>query len=195
MLKFKFKIEEEEEEEEKMSLYYNLIFGILIIELILFTIISLPLPSKFRFPLLNFINKPFKSIQFNAVIKCIMIFISILFIDSFNKTYSIEKELSEHGSSNYNPIDKLNINSKRFYNQRNLYLTGFTLFLNFIILRTYSLVNELIDLKKVVRNGYLTDKESSDYEKNLKSKIEEKTDKIKNLKIKAKKLSEDYDNL
>ncbi|GMM34313.1 Yet3 protein [Saccharomycopsis crataegensis] len=174
-----------------MSLYYNLIFAILSAEIILFTIISLPLPSKLRAPLLNAISKPFQSVQVQVSIKSILIFILILFIDAFNKCYSIEQQLKEiPPGAPY--VDRSEIQAKRFYAQRNLYLTGFTLFLTLITNRTYSLVGELIEVKKTVRGGALVDDKAL---VELKEELKAKNEEINSLKEKAKEFSEEYDKI
>lgn len=185
-----------------MALYYNIIFGLLIAEMLLFTIISLPLPSKIRAPLLNAISRPFQSIRVQISIKLILIFILILFIDAFNKASTIQQDLKNipHGAPY---VDRSEVQAKRFYAQRNLYLTGFSLFLTLITNRTYSLVAELIDIKKTVRNGALSDKEAKKIQSVddlnqvavLQEQIQAKEEEIENLKAKAKELSQQYEKI
>ncbi|CCD24747.1 Yet3p NDAI_0D04330 [Naumovozyma dairenensis CBS 421] len=144
---------QQQQQQEDMSLYYSLVFAILVTEIILFAILALPIPSKFRKPLTLILLKPFKIPPIQIALKCILSFILLLFIDSINKVININKELSTT-SSNSNPTpaisssnDRIEILSRKFFAQRNMYLTGITLFLTFIVMRTFTLVNELLDLK------------------------------------------------
>lgn len=154
--------------------------------MLFFTLLALPLPSKIRAPLLNGISKPFQSVQVQVSIKSVLIFILILFVDAFNKAASIDKEL-KNVPVGAPFVDRSEIQAKRFYAQRNLYLTGFTLFLTLIITRTYSLVAELIDIKKTVRGGSLESKDTD-------SKIS-KSDEIAKLKEQQSQLQKKLDAL
>lgn len=187
-----------------MALYYNLVFGLLVIEMVLFTILSLPLPSKIRKPILHAISTPFQKTEFNIAIKCILAFIFILFVDSVNRVNSINEELTGLSTAqNLNPAqqasfnpaaDRSEVQARRFYAQRNLYLTGFTLFLTLIVTRTYRLVAELLSLKEEYRSD--PDHVSSNDEiAQLKSKLKQKDEDLEILKNQAKSLSNDYDEL
>ncbi|KAH3669155.1 hypothetical protein WICMUC_004994 [Wickerhamomyces mucosus] len=185
-----------------MALYYNLVFGLLVFEMVLFTILSLPLPSKIRKPLIKTISKPFQLKEVSIAIRCILVFILILFVDSVNRVGSINEELSGFsakeaslgiGSAALNAFgDRSEIQARRFYAQRNLYLTGFTLFLTLILTRTYKLVAELLELKDQVRNGdasLITELDT------LKVQLSDKNKQIELLKEQSEGLSKSYDDL
>ncbi|KAH3683758.1 hypothetical protein WICPIJ_005277 [Wickerhamomyces pijperi] len=189
-----------------MALYYNLVFGLLVLEMALFALLSLPLPSKLRKPLIQTISKPFQLKEVTIAIRCILVFILILFIDSVNRVSTINEELSGFtakqeniggaaGSVAMNAFgDRSEIQARRFYAQRNLYLTGFTLFLTLILSRTYGLVAELLSLKEQVRAGSEELQVTGDVEA-LKTEIEEKNKVIKSLKEQCAALSGDYDEV
>lgn len=187
-----------------MALYYNLVFGLLVLEMGLFTLLSLPLPSKLRKPLIQTISKPFQLREVTIAIRCILVFILILFVDSVNRVNSINEELTGFvtkqeniggiGSAAINAFgDRSEIQARRFYAQRNLYLTGFTLFLTLILTRTYGLVAELLSLKEQVRDTGDVDLTTSI--EDLKKEIAEKDQLIKSLKDQSESLSNDYDEV
>lgn len=175
-----------------MSLYYNLIFGILATEIALFTVLSLPLPLKFRGPLLLMVSKPFLLVQVQITIKTILVFILILFVDAFNKSYLINQQLKDLPlGAPY--VDRSEIQAKRFYAQRNLYLTGFTLFFTLVTNRTYALVAELLEVKRTVRDGKTSG--AGSLKEALEKEIKEATRQIAALKEQAAGLEKEYDGI
>jgi hypothetical protein len=185
-----------------MALYYNLVFGLLVVEVALFTVLSLPLPSKIRRPLIHGIAKPFQQKEVSIAIKCILIFILILFVDSVNRVNAINEELrgfsqNATGASAQSAsliTDRSEIQARKFYAQRNLYLTGFTLFQTLIVTRTYNLVYELLNLKDEVRSNGAHSTSNEEVTK-LKAELTEKTENLEILKKQAESLRRDYDQL
>lgn len=179
-----------------MSLYYTIIFCILVVEIGVFTLLALPIPTRFRKPLTLVLLKPFRNSTVQVSIRCVLAFILLLFIDAINKVYSINKELS-HDTA-YPAHEKIELLSRKFYQQRNLYLTGITLFLTFIVTRTFALVNELLVLKAKYRaDGETTasgDSKTVSSEE-LKAQIKENEEKIAALKEKAEALEKDSKDL
>lgn len=174
-----------------MSLYYSLIFAILVVEIAVFTLLALPIPTKFRRPLTLVLLKPFKNSNVQVAIKCILCFILLLFIDSINKVYNINKELSVDFAQGHEKIELL---SRKFFQQRNLYLTGITLFLTFIVTKTFALVNELLNLKTTYRKDDNLNKKDLTVEE-LKKLIREKEDMISDLQTKASALEKSSEDL
>lgn len=143
-----------------MAIQYVCAFSILVTEVVLFALISLPLPSKYRAPLLKALSKPFNSESVQIGIKCVFVFIGILFFDSVQRVRKVGDELTirdggllDNHLSNAigGAVSRAEIKSRRFYAQRNMYLTGFCLFLSFVVYRTYSLVFELLEVKEKIR--------------------------------------------
>ncbi|KAK6201038.1 putative endoplasmic reticulum transmembrane protein [Scheffersomyces amazonensis] len=182
-----------------MALYYNLVFGLLVIEMGFFTILSLPFPRAIRRSVLATASAPFRSEQFQIAIKCILGFVLVLFIDSINRVYSVTAEL--HSSTNSGGLqgtimnDRSEIQARRFYAQRNMYLCGFTLFLTLILSRTYSLVGELISTKDKLDNLKAKGGESNPEIEKLKKELADKDEDLQILKDQAKSLSSHYDEV
>lgn len=184
-----------------MALYYNLVFGLLVIEMAFFTILSLPFPRRVRRKVLSTASLPFQSEQVQIAIKCIFGFVLVLFIDSVNRVYAVTAELHSTGPNTNSAVnalinDRADIQARRFYSQRNMYLCGFTLFLTLILTRTYSLVAELTvtkdkldDLKK---NQELNPESESAEIIGLKKDLAEKDTALETLKAQATSLSKDY---
>lgn len=184
-----------------MALYYNLVFGLLVTEVVFFTILSLPYPRKIRRTVLTTVSKPFRNEKFQIALKCILGFVLVLFADSVNRVMSVNSELEGSKANNSGVFhDRSEIQARRFYSQRNMYLCGFTLFLTMILLRTYSLVTELlitkdkVDSLKTEDNIHETDAEDSPELIKLKSELADKDQELKSLKDKAEGLSKDYDS-
>jgi Tfp pilus assembly protein PilO len=90
--------------------------------------------------------------------------------------------------------DRSEIQARKFYAQRNLYLTGFTLFQTLIVTRTYNLVYELLNLKDEVRSNGAHSTSNEEVTK-LKAELTEKTENLEILKKQAESLRRDYDQL
>lgn len=194
-----------------MALYYNLVFGLLVIEMSFFTVLSLPFPRKIRKTVLQTASAPFRNEKVLIAIRCIFGFVLVLFVDSINRVYSVTSEL--HASSpaaqqGHMPHvtgvlnDRSEVQARRFYAQRNMYLCGFTLFLHMILTRTYSLVAELIVTKDKLdtlkanedldaKTKIITEDDTNEL-KALKEKLAEKDEDLEILKNQAETLSNDY---
>lgn len=187
-----------------MALYYNLVFGLLVIEMAFFTILSLPFPRAVRRKVLATASAPFKSEQVQIALKCIFGFVLVLFIDSVNRVYSVTSELHAAAPNTNAPLtgvlnDRSEVQARRFYAQRNMYLCGFTLFLTLILTRTYSLVAELITTKDklddLTVNSALVGKTGADSPEvaQLRTTLASKDSDLELLKEQASSLSKDYD--
>ncbi|EDP44495.1 hypothetical protein MGL_0977 [Malassezia globosa CBS 7966] len=61
---------------------------------------------------------------------------------------SQESHVNERAQGLHDFRSETNYHAKKFYAQRNVYLTGFTLFLSMILARTHSLVLDLINAQE-----------------------------------------------
>ena len=182
-----------------MAFQYVLTFSLLIVEMVLFALISLPLPSTMRRPLLRTLSIPFHTPQFQMIMRCVFVFIGIMFVDSVNRTLKVDRELAGLGpTGDYagigagvggvavgGGVSRAEIQSRRFYSQRNMYLCGFTLFLSLILNRTSSMVFDLLEIKEKWRKLEASGATLSGTEKSTVS-VEEENAKLK-LKIEALK--------
>ncbi|KAI8885371.1 hypothetical protein K501DRAFT_293486 [Backusella circina FSU 941] len=125
-----------------MTIYYTITFGILVTEMVLFGIIVLPLPSRWRHAMLTF---ALKSPSMAKALYALKIY-------TINRLQRIGTEDEGEQQHHHDYSYETNLKAKKFYTQRNLYLTGFTLFLSLILERTSALVLELLkreeELKK-----------------------------------------------
>lgn len=178
----------------KMSLYHGLVFAILVVELVTLTLLGLPLPSKLKKPVISTLSKPFLSPTVQITIKCLLAFILLLFIDSINKVYSVESELDKlkEAGAGVHPQGRMEILSRKFFWQRNMYLTGITLFLTFALTRTVALVWELFELKEEYNSALKSKKdELAPAEKALNEQIESVDEEIARLKGQASALQKE----
>ncbi|KAF9435451.1 hypothetical protein BGZ76_006264 [Entomortierella beljakovae] len=190
-----------------MSLPYTMVFTVLMAEMITFIFLVLPLPFKWRRGMLNFLSKSqiVGSIQY--AIKILFIFVFILFIDSFNRVMKVEVVSRE--SDRHIPHIESNVAAKRFYAQRNMYLTGFTLFLSLILNRTFVMIIDLLrseEKMEIVKKQ--ADQQAKEYErvvaseKKLKKELKDLQDiasghesaknDLENLKKKTSQQQEEY---
>jgi hypothetical protein len=121
-----------------MTLYYSLVFGILVLEMVIFMSLIVPIPFTWRRKLFTFISENPLIAKLQYGMKITFIFILILFIDSVNRVYRVQVELAqakEGGRSGVAGIgtDRMEVQARKFYSQRNMYLCGFTLFLSLIL--------------------------------------------------------------
>ncbi|KAI8972989.1 B-cell receptor-associated protein 31-like-domain-containing protein [Pilobolus umbonatus] len=135
-----------------MAIYYEMTFGVLLVEMITFGFLVLPFPSRWRHAALTFFStSPFMA-KFSYALKITFGFIFILFIDTIRRLQRLEADFAAESNHHHDYGYDTNLKAKKFYTQRNLYLTGFTLFLSVILDRTSHLVLTLSqreeDLKK-----------------------------------------------
>ncbi|KAF2859368.1 hypothetical protein K470DRAFT_258988 [Piedraia hortae CBS 480.64] len=83
--------------------------------------------------------------------KITFIFIAILWVDSLNRVYRVHRELEQAknmaGMAAVAGSERLEVQARRFYSERNMYLTGFTLFLSLVLNRTYTMVLEKLRMQ------------------------------------------------
>ncbi|KAI9893907.1 MAG: hypothetical protein M1814_005460 [Vezdaea aestivalis] len=146
--------------------------------------------------------------------KITFIFILILFLDSVNRVYRVQVELAAATENNAQAgraavlgSERMEVQARKFYSQRNMYLCGFTLFLSLILNRTYIMILDVLRLEEKVKlyegNKKATGK-SSDKLANagdageigrLKNIIKEKDRDIETLKKQSEGLSREYGEL
>lgn len=102
--------------------------------------------------------------------------------------------------------ERLEVQARKFYSQRNMYLCGFTLFLSLILNRTYIMILEVLRLEEKVKQYEGTDKNSKQAQKlavagepgeiaRLKKEIARKDQDIETLKKQASGLHKEYNDL
>ncbi|PVH97672.1 endoplasmic reticulum protein [Periconia macrospinosa] len=141
-----------------MTLYYSLVFLLLVTEMVIFLALIIPLPFTWRRKLFHFISESPIIAKLQYGMKITFIFILILFIDSVNRVYRVQVELaaftkSERGGATVmGGSERMEVQARKFYSQRNMYLCGFTLFLSLILNRTYVMILDVLRLEEEVKS-------------------------------------------
>jgi B-cell receptor-associated protein 31 len=103
--------------------------------------------------------------------------------------------------------ERMEVQARKFYSQRNMYLCGFTLFLSLILNRTYTMILDVLRLEEKVKayeGSSATGGKQSDKLANagnvgeigkLKKELAEKTRDLETLKKQSEGLSREYNKL
>ncbi|PWN48655.1 B-cell receptor-associated 31-like protein [Violaceomyces palustris] len=133
-----------------MTLYYSIVFALLVFEMALFLLLIVPLPFTWRRKLFQFLATNPLVAKAQYALKITFIFVAILFVDAVQRMYKVmtEGETAKDRRGVQDVRTETNYAARKFYSQRNMYLTGFTLFLSLILSRTYSLILDLINTQE-----------------------------------------------
>jgi len=141
-----------------MTLYYSLVFAMLMGEMFIFLALIVPLPFTWRRKLFTFISESPIIAKLQYGMKITFIFILILFIDSINRVYRVQVELAAFSNSDkrggavvMGGSERMEVQARKFYSQRNMYLCGFTLFLSLILNRTYVMILDVLRLEEELK--------------------------------------------
>ncbi|CAH0014414.1 unnamed protein product [Clonostachys rhizophaga] len=196
-----------------MTLYYTLVFMLLMLEMALFMLLIVPLPFTLKRKIFTFISESPLVAKIQYWMKICFVFILILFLDSVNRVYRVQIELiaatenANKGGAGVMGHERLEVQARKFYSQRNMYLCGFTLFLSLILNRTYVMILEVMRLEEKVKSYEGTTKSDTvQSEKlavagkpgelaSLKEKLEKKERDLQNLKKQSEQLNKAYSEL
>ncbi|KAG9238081.1 BAP31 domain-containing protein [Amylocarpus encephaloides] len=194
-----------------MTLYYSLVFVLLVSEMILFMLLIVPLPFTIRRKMFTFISESPLIAKLQYGMKITFIFILILFIDSVNRVYRVQVELAETNKNQGGTVvmghERMEVQARKFYSQRNMYLCGFTLFLSLILNRTYTMILDVLRLEEKVKefegdtsaggkdSAKLAAAGNAGEIGKLKNQLAEKDRDIANLKKQAEGLSREYNRM
>ncbi|KAI5779224.1 B-cell receptor-associated protein 31-like-domain-containing protein [Geopyxis carbonaria] len=184
-----------------MTLYYSLVFFLLVSEMSIFLMLILPLPFTWRKRMFEFIQNSPVIAKFQYGMKITFIFILILFIDSVNRVYRVQRELSDAASQGGRMgqgavmgHERMEVQARKFYSQRNMYLCGFTLFLSLILNRTYTFILDILKLETTVKE--LRSESNERVRNGSEAALLAKKDKeIEAIKLQAEGLSREYSEL
>ncbi|CAK7242587.1 MAG: Endoplasmic reticulum transmembrane protein 3 [Sporothrix thermara] len=165
-----------------MTLYFTLVFMLLMAEMGLFVVLIVPFPF--------------------AVKRRIF---------TVNRVYRVQVELAATTDNNNNGAailgrERLEVQARKFYSQRNMYLCGFTLFLSLILNRTYTMILEVLRLEEKLKKYEGTAADTQQSEKltqagdmgeigKLRKELAKKDQDIATLKKQAEGLQREYDDL
>ncbi|ORY25962.1 putative endoplasmic reticulum protein [Naematelia encephala] len=133
-----------------MTLYYTLCFGLLMSEIALFTTIIAPMPFSLRKKMFHFLSENPVVAKVQYALKITFIFVAVLFVDALQRMVRIAQE-GAAAKAKQDMADvrtETNYAARRFYAQRNLYLTGSTLFLSLILSRVFYIILDFIQVQE-----------------------------------------------
>ena len=113
----------------------------------IFCLLVLPLPFSWRRQLFLFINTSPLVAKLQYGMKITFIFILVLFVDSVNRVFKVTEEGTNQIDAGMREQYRSDMQARKFYSQRNMYLTGFTLFLSLILNRVFVLVNDTLQMQ------------------------------------------------
>jgi len=196
-----------------MTLYYSLVFVLLVFEMVVFMGLIVPMPFTMKRKLFTFLAESPLIAKLQYGMKITFIFILILFLDSVNRVYRVQIEMAayskEGGAAGAAALgsERMEVQARKFYSQRNMYLCGFTLFLSLILNRTYIMILDVLRLEEKVKM-YEGDKsatgknaEKLDPQRNaneigeLKKQLGKKDKDLQAMKSQAESLQKEYDQL
>jgi len=194
-----------------MTVYYTLTFMLLASEMVTFCVLVVPLPHAVRKRLFHFLSESPLVAKLAYGLKITFIFVGILFIDALQRMLRVTSEAGLAKSSGQGMQDvrsESNIAARKFYAQRNTYLTGFCLFLSLVLTRTFYIILDLIhtqeeyaklkqETAKTSRNQIASEDQSKQIEE-LKTKLAAAQEKARDydiVKKQAQQNQEAYDRL
>ncbi|GAA5827856.1 hypothetical protein JCM11251_007705 [Rhodosporidiobolus azoricus] len=130
-----------------MAIHNQISFVILCAEIMLFSVLVVPLPFTWRRALLKTIAESYVIAKLQYGLKIALIGVGTLFLDAVNQMLKIHRERELTAQAGAAPPDmraQSDYRSRKFLSERNFYLHGACLFLALILSRTYSLVLELV---------------------------------------------------
>jgi len=181
-----------------MSLPYTMVFALLMTEMLVFIALILPLPHNWRRGTLKFLSQSPLMGQVQHIMKIIFVFVFVLFVDSVNRVVKVEVA-SEH-SHHHQPdhMSQSNVAARRFYAQRNMYLTGFTLFLSLILNRSFFMILDLLQSEEKMETIRIeASVQSKEYERALESetKLKKEVKELNDIVATHASAKRDLDNL
>ncbi|KAG7784031.1 hypothetical protein KL910_002546 [Ogataea haglerorum] len=191
-----------------MSLQMMIVFGLLVTEMTLMTILVMPLPHKVQN---GFVNLAYKLLQ-NPNVKVGLVFgasvLGMMFMDALRTAVPKIPEEYRPGmpaSGNVPPVPSMiagatwsEVRARKFYSQRNMYLTAGALFLGIAIYFNIILLKSLVKNKEKLIKTTTVGKgkkavSTVEYEE-LKQVLKKKEIDVENLKKQITRLHEAYQN-
>jgi len=196
-----------------MTLYYSLVFVLLVTEMVLFMALIVPMPFTLKRKMFNFISESPLVAKLQYGMKITFIFILILFLDSVNRVYRVQVEMQSYSKGANGAggaalgSERMEVQARKFYSQRNMYLCGFTLFLSLILNRTYMMILDVLRLEEKVKmyegdkaaggkeGEKLSPEGRADQIGQLKRELGKKDKELQAMKSQAQGLQKEYDEL
>ncbi|KAI6126389.1 endoplasmic reticulum protein [Pisolithus croceorrhizus] len=177
--------------------------------MVTFCLLVFPLPYTVRKKIFRFLSESPIVAKVAYALKISFIFVGILFMDALQRMFKVtaEAELIKTGQGMQDVRTESSVAARKFYAQRNMYLTGFCLFLSLVLTRTFYIILDLIHtqeeyakLKKATANSKNTAglEDQSKQIQDLKRKLAEseaRSRDFETLKKQAAQQATEYDRL
>ncbi|KAI0697802.1 B-cell receptor-associated protein 31-like-domain-containing protein [Cytidiella melzeri] len=180
-----------------MTVYYTLTFLLLASEMATFCVLVAPLPYAVRKRLFRFFSESPIIAKIAYGLKITFIFVGILFVDALQRMWRVTAEADiakNSGNGMHDVRADTNFAARKFYAQRNTYLTGFCLFLSLVLTRTFYIILDLIHTQE----EYAKLKQDTAGTSRTNIAVDEQTKQIEELKKKlaaSEAKTRDYDIL
>ncbi|KAI9029347.1 B-cell receptor-associated protein 31-like-domain-containing protein [Hyaloraphidium curvatum] len=184
-----------------MTVVYSLAFAVLVAEIVTFVILAAPVLDAQKAKLVRWVTRQPAFQPMKTMLLVIWFLITVLFLDAFNRAVLNPPGTNEpRGKSPpgvFEAQGAMSLNAKKFYAQRNFYLTGVTLLMSFVVARYYSLLVKALELEHRLRNiqsqasaSEVKDREIDDFRRKVNELEEEKKDLAEKLKKAERELAE-----
>ncbi|KEI42923.1 uncharacterized protein L969DRAFT_84808 [Mixia osmundae IAM 14324] len=120
------------------------------LEMGLFISLVLPLPFTWRRAMLKFLAESPIVAKLQFGLKILFIFVVVLFVDAVQhmlRVHAEGKEIRQSGMGQ-NLRGESDWRTRKFLSERNMYLTGSTLFLSLMLSRVYAVILDLIKVQE-----------------------------------------------
>lgn len=158
-----------------MALPYELVRGLMVLEMLTFVLLILPLPMAWRKKVLLSLSQSSTPKTLKKVHQIVMVLVVILFADSLARSFRTTY-YHQHPDRDFlkDSHADSHLHARMFYAQRNMYLTGFTLFLS-LILRSF--IRSLVDILLVEEKMEVLKKQAGGQTKEYLRLVEQNDDK------------------
>lgn len=174
----------------------SIIFGALIGEMGVLIVLLLPLPFVVRSNIVHVLEAVQKSQNFKVGAVFLVLLLGLQFMDCLNRLKRLHGLDSPYYTTNAGSLSYDQLATK-FYSQRNLYLTGFVLYLILAIFTVTTIVKKLVkkegEFRKLVAEH--ANKDNTSEVRELEQAIEKKERDLEVLKKQIAGLQRSYDEL
>lgn len=126
-----------------MEVLMVFVFISLILEVLFCTVLMLPISMALRKKIFEKLNAIFGGHTFKVVFRVVVFLLICVFINDMRESILTDKKLHTKGEADLTFADRQAAHLKLFRSQRNIYMSGFCLFLYFLIYRGQKIVIEL----------------------------------------------------
>ncbi|TFK96926.1 endoplasmic reticulum protein [Pterulicium gracile] len=130
-----------------MTIYYTMTFMLLAAEMATFCVLVAPMPYTLKKKLFTFLSTSAVVAKIAYGLKISFIFVGVLFVDALQRMFraTADADMAKQGTNGAADVrTETNLAARKFYSQRNTYLTGFCLFLSLVLTRTFYIVLDLL---------------------------------------------------